>query len=622
MSGIAQFAPYTARGSRLAMAPIRFAAGRDGSTQVSTVAQVDGAFPDGRVRGLRLPLSATLAANGGFTLGRGCVVVSVEYLKFRVLELGRTRLPVCADGQPSIIAQSPGGPLRIGARVNSLNLAGRLGQTPLRVTADTARLMGSNRFTAADFAMRMGNPASPIIFDAGMLQGTFQGSGVSGTFADADALIGQVPIQMSKGDGRWRFYKGDLTVNGGVTVSDRAAEPRFYPLRSENFRFTMSGDDIRAGGSLRHPASNTLVTEVAIRHDLDSGVGGAILDVPGIQFGANLQPEELTRLSEGVIALVQGAVTGQGRINWTGGGKVTSSGEFSTANMDLAAPFGPVTGLTTTIRFTDLLGLETAPGQTAAIRSINPGIPVENGVLTYQLLPGQRVRIQRGEWPFMGGRLILQETVLNFARPSAKRLTFQVVGFDAKAFLDSLGFEGIEITGIFDGVLPMIFDESGGRLIGGRLDSREPGGTFRYTGTKPKAGMMAGVAFDLLSDIRYRSMIIRLDGDLAGEFASRFGISGVRFGQGGGFVTGLVRGAVGKLPLKLNLNIRGPFRALIQTAKGFKDPTAVIEPVMPFPLDTPGIVTETRVLRKEDEQTRTTPIDEVEATPQPPQPSE
>jgi hypothetical protein len=622
MSGVARFAPYTARGSRLALAPVRFAADRNGSTQVSTLAQVDGAFPDGRVRGLRLPISATLAANGGFTLGRGCAVVSVEYLKFRILELGRTRLPVCADGQPSIIAQSPGGPLRIGARINALNLAGRLGETPLTVSADWARIIDGRRFAAADFAMRMGNPDAPIVFDANSLLGTFQGSGVSGTFADAKALVGNVPVQMSDAAGRWRFYKGDLTVNGGVTVSDRAAEPRFYPLRSENFQFTLAGDDIRAGGSLLHPASKSLVTEVAIRHDLDSGVGGAILDVPGINFGPGLQPEELTRLSEGVIALVRGQVTGQGRINWAGSGNVTSTGEFSTAGMDLAAPFGPVTGLTTTVRFTDLLGLETAPGQTAAIRSINPGIMVENGTLTYQLLPDQKVRIQRGEWPFMGGRLILQETVLNFGRPSAKRLTFQLVGFDAKAFLDSLGFAGIQITGTFDGVLPMIFDEQGGRLVGARLDSRPPGGEFRYTGTKPKAGLMMGVAFDLLSNVRYRSMIIRLDGDLAGEFATRFTINEVGLGQGGGFLTGLVRGAVNKLPLRLNLNIRGPFRALIQTAKGFKDPTGVIEPVMPFPLDTPGIVTETRVLRKDEDQDRTTPIDEIDTTTQPPQPSE
>jgi translocation and assembly module TamB len=232
------------------------------------------------------------------------------------------------------------------------------------------------------------------------------------------------------------------------------------------------------------------------------------------------------------------------------------------------------------------------------------------------------VKIERGEWPFMGGRLILHETVLNLGRPSAKRLTFEVVGFNAKQFIDSLGFQGIEITGIFDGVLPMIFDENGGRIVGGRLDSREPGGEFSYNGTKPKAGLMAGVAFDLLSNIRYRSMIIRLDGDLAGEFATRFEINQVSLGNRGGFIAGLVRGAFKNVPLKVNLNVRGPFRALIQTAKAFKDPTVVIQPVMPFPLDTPGIVTETRTLRKEEEQKRTTPAEEIDVSTQRPQPSE
>ena len=66
--------------------------------------------------------------------------------------------------------------------------------------------------------------------------------------------------------------------------------------------------------------------------------------MPGITFGEGLQPEELTRLTEGVIALVNGTLRGRGEINWSGGGKVTSTGDFSTADMDLAAPFGPVTG--------------------------------------------------------------------------------------------------------------------------------------------------------------------------------------------------------------------------------------------------------------------------------------
>jgi hypothetical protein len=117
-------------------------------------------------------------------------------------------------------------------------------------------------------------------------------------------------------------------------------------------------------------------------------------------------------------------------------------------------------------------------------------------------------------------------------------------------------------------------------------------------------------------------MTIRLDGDLAGEFATRFTIRQISLANKGGFVAGLVRGAFKNVPLQVNLNINGPFRALIQMAKGFKDPTTVISPVMPFPLDTPGIVTETRILGKEEEQHRTTPIDEVDVSTKAPQPSE
>ena len=93
--------------------------------------------------------------------------------------------------------------------------------------------------------------------------------------------------------------------------------------------------------------------------------------MPGIRFGEALQPEELTRLTEGVIALVQGTLAGRGRIAWTGNGKVTSTGDFSTANMDLAAPFGPITGMSGTIHFSDLLGLETPPGQVMAIKGVD-----------------------------------------------------------------------------------------------------------------------------------------------------------------------------------------------------------------------------------------------------------
>jgi hypothetical protein len=607
MTGFADFAPMAAGGARLTLGTVRFAGRRDGWTEVSTVALVDGPFSGGRVTGLRMPISGRFGAGGALRFGEGCIDTRFASLAAGALRLGSTRLPLCPAGA-AIVRRSPGGDVVVAFATRSLRLRGRMGQSPFALDAAQVRY-DDEKFSGSNIAVRMGQPESPVLINAKTVIGTLAGGGANGTFADGDAIIGKVPLKLSDASGKWRVHSGEVTVDGGLTLSDLADPPKFYPLRSDDVHFTIAGGMIRTTGTLHHPASGMRVSDVTIAHNLDTGNGTANLDVPGITFGSNLQPEELTRLTEGVIALVRGGLSGQGRIEWTGKGEVTSTGDFTTHDMDLAASFGPITGMSGTIHFTDLLGMVTSPGQVMTLKSVNPGILVENGVIRYQLMPDQFVKIERGEWPFMGGRLILQETILNFGRPSPKRLTFEVVGLDAKTFVDSMGFQEISASGVFDGVLPMIFDDEGGRIVGGRLDSREGGGTVAYNGVVNKAnlGMMGGFAFDALRDLRYKSMIIRLDGYLDGEFATRMTIVGV--GLGNTSTQRFIR-SINKIPFNFNVTIKGPFRALIATAKSFRDPTQTIEPALPRPLDeVPGIVVETRRLEEEKQQSQT-PVDE------------
>ena len=138
-------------------------------------------------------------------------------------------------------------------------------------------------------------------------------------------------------------------------------------------------------------------------------------------------PTTLTPLTVGVVALVDGALTGQGRIEWSASG-TRSTGTFSTADMKLAAPFGPVEGLSTTIDFTDLLGLTSAPGQEARIRLVRAGIDVYDGYVRYQLRPNYHVAIETARWPLAGGTLTLEPTVLDFSQESIKYLTFRIDG--------------------------------------------------------------------------------------------------------------------------------------------------------------------------------------------------
>ncbi len=623
MSGEARIAPYAVGNSRLALAPVTFRAAAGGATAVNTVAVLDGPFSGGFVRGLRVPISGTIGGpGGGFAFGRGCIEAGFQSLSVGVLRLNASRVPLCATGRALVFKQGQG-PVQIGGVTRNLRLGGQLGKSPFALNAAQARLSGSDRFSASGLGLQLGRAEAPVRITAANLDGRLVKGGATGQFGEATALIGKVPLRLSDAKGTFDFRGGALAIKGASTVSDLAALPRFYPLASDDLTFRLANDMIRAGGSLRHPASGTKVTDVSITHRLSTGSGEALLDVPGIRFGRAIQPDQLTRLAEGVVALVNGTVTGQGRINWRGDGTVTSTGEFSTDGTDLAASFGPVTGLKGTVRFTNLLGLETAPNQLLSVSSINPGILVENGEIRYQILPGQLIKIERGEWPFMGGRLVLQETIINLARNSPKRLTFEVIGLDAAVFVGSLNFKDLQATGVFDGVLPMIFDDSGGRIVGGRLESRPGGGTLAYEGAINRAnlGFFGGLAFDALKSLRFNNMVIRLDGDLAGEFSTLLSIDQVAIGQST-TVQRLLRSAVRRVPFKFNVTIKGPFRSLIATAKSMQDPRNVIRDVLPVPIDQiPGIVTEVR-RREETQDMQQTPNPPITVKIQPPSNSE
>lgn len=583
MRGVARIAPMAAGNARLALAPVRFGPTGRGLTGIQTVMVLSGPFNDGYITGLSLPVSGSFG-NGGFTLGQNCVTASFDALRAAGLRLGRTRLPLCPLGR-GLVWKNVGGAVQGGADIANPRLAGRLGETPVGMTASRVRFtLGNPGFTSSNVAIRLGQPGSVNRLDVDSLSGRFTDGGVIGDFAGGSGKIANVPLLMSNMRGEWRVIGGDVSLDGSVVVSDEADPPRFWPLRSDDFRLTLIDNNIEASGWLIDPETGTRVTQVDIDHALETGAGRATLDVPGIAFDPEgYQPEELTRLTTGVVALVDGTLTGRGEIVWNRQG-TTSTGTFSTTDMDLAAPFGPVEGLTTTVEFTDLLGLVSAPGQVANIDVIRTGIDVVDGTVRYQLLPDSRVRVESGVWPFMGGTLRLEETLLDFSQPSTKRLTFRVEGLDAAVFVREMQLGTIEATGIFDGVLPLEFGEGGGRIVGGRLEARPPGGTLAYTGevSEEAMGTFGKAAFDALKALRYDKFIINLDGSLEGEFLAGIELDGIaRNAESPGGIVGYVLGQLAKLRFEFDITIRGPFRALIGTVRSLEDPSVVIQPVLP-----------------------------------------
>ncbi|AHE51827.1 YdbH domain-containing protein [Sphingomonas sanxanigenens] len=579
LTGEARFAPYAAGGARLTLAPVRFAALPDGA-RFDTRVTLDGPLADGRVEGLSLPVSGLVDTRGNFVVNRSCAPLDWRSVSAAGLVLRPARLGLCPVEGGALLVMT-GGRLRGGAAIVAPRLAGRLGSSPVTLAASGARVkLGDGTLGLSDLAVRLGEPDSETRLDIGRLDGRIDGGALAGTFAALSGKIGAVPLLVSEGEGKWRLRNGILGLGAALRVDDEATPPRFQPLRSPDFVLVLANGEIAAGGTLVEPKNGSTVTKVTIDHRLSTGTGHAALDVPGITFDKALQPEELTHLTLGVVANVRGTVRGQGEIDWSPKG-VTSNGVFRTDDTALAAAFGPVSGLTGEVRFTDLLALETAPGQVMRIGEANPGVAVNDGEIRYQLLAGQRVKVESGRWPFAGGELILDPDVIDMTA-AERRLTFRVAGLDAGQFINKFEFDNLNATGKFDGVLPMVFDQHGGRIDGGYLKVREEGGTLSYIGdiSNMDLNFFANIAFDALKSIRYKRLTIGLNGAIDGELVSdiRFdGVNqqGIEKGKGGLFEQILGRQFI------FNIKITAPFRGLMTTAKSFYDPSILVRDALP-----------------------------------------
>jgi hypothetical protein len=575
-------APYAAGGARLAVTPVTVTTGRD-ALSVRTVATLSGPFADGRVDGLTVPIDLVQRGRR-VVLNRTCTPVAWQRLAVSGLVLDRNTVRLCPTG--GALLAVAGGRVGGGATLGATRLTGRLGSTPLALTAARARLrLDDRRFALNGVQARLGQGARTTRIDVATLEGGAGPQGIVGRFAGAGGQVGAVPLLMSDAVGDWRFTSGALSLTGGLTVSDAQTErPRLRPLPVRDVALTLRGPLIEATGRVLAPTDGRLVTTLRLTHNLTRGAGGVALNVPGLGFDKRLQPDQLTPVTFGVIADVKGTVTGEGQISWTPEG-VASSGVFRTQGADLAAAFGPVEGIAGEIRFTDLLALQSAPGQTLRVRSVNPGIPVTDGVVRLQTLANARVQVEGARWPFAGGTLRLEPTLLDFSAEARRRLTFRVEGMAADQFLQQFDFKNLDATGTFDGVLPMVFDASGGRIADGRLTVRPGGGTIAYVGdiTQKDIGFWPNLAFQALKSLRYRSLNIVMNGPLAGEMVTEVRFAGISQGAGAarGGITGLLVGRLQRLPFVFNIRIKAPFRGLLDATASFYDPSRLIQRNLP-----------------------------------------
>lgn len=569
-------AEYSAKGGRLAIPQLTVAQLANGALGYSGVARMSGALPGGSAQNLVIPLDGNWSSSGGLAAWRGCVPVQFDRLVYANLTLEKRGLTLCPTRNGAMLRIDRKG-TRFAAGVSALNLAGRLGNTPIRIASGPVGFAIPGALAAKRLDILLGPLANPASFRIEDLSARI-GQDIAGRFAQTDVRLAAVPLDIFAASGAWRYAAGRLTINeGAFRLEDRQIDDRFRPLIARGAMLTLADNRIAATAIMREPVSDREVTSVAIRHDLATGAGHADLAVVGVVFDRALQPDTLTRLALGVIANAKGVVRGSGRIDWSPD-QITSSGRFTTDNMDFAAAFGPVKGTSGTVVFTDLLGLVTAPDQRLSIASINPGIEVNDGQLSFALKPDGVLDINGANWPFLDGRLTLAPTRMVLGAAEVRRYVLTVEGMNAAKFVQRMELSNISATGTFDGILPLVFDENGGRIEGGLLTSRAPGGNVSYVGelSYKDLGAFANFAFDALKSLDYRQMRVALDGALEGEIVTRVKFNGVK--QGAGAKRNFATRQLSNLPIQFNVNLRAPFFQLIGSFRSLYDSRYVADP--------------------------------------------
>lgn len=572
-----RMAEYASGDASVAIPEMRIAQDRLGALSFSGSALASGPLPGGFAQGLRVPIRGNWSSERGLALWRECIDIGFGRLQLANLTLRERMLKLCPPTGRAIVDTS-GGSLRIAAGTPSLDLAGMLGKTPIRLRSGAVGFAYPGSVAAKSVDVSLGPPDTASRFTISDLTGLI-GDGIAGRFSGADIRLAAVPLDLIETSGDWRFANGELTIAGAdFRLIDRAEPARFEPLVAQAGELSLVDNMIFAQAQMHEPDSGQEIVAVDIRHDLATGTGSADLDVDGITFGSALQPDDLSYLAKGVIANTNGLITGGGQIEWNADG-VTSRGAFSSDDFDFAAAFGPVRGASGTVEFSDLLGLTTAPGQSIRVATVNPGVEVVDGTVGFSLQDGEILNLETGIFQFAGGTLTFQPVQLRLGASETRRYVIDVTGLDAAQFVAGLELGNISATGIFDGSLPLIFDAQGnGRIEGGLLIARPPGGNISYVGelTYEDITPLVDFAFDALRSLDYEQMRVEIEGSLSGELVTRVEFEGLS--QGAGARSNFITRRIGRIPLKFRVNIRGPFAKIISSLAAMTDPALVRDP--------------------------------------------
>ena len=322
-------------------------------------------------------------------------------------------------------------------------------------------------------------------------------------------------------------------TGGTVTVlgSEFADSAKSAGLASFPANGTVSFADEAFSGTASLRVAKAANARVDVDYTYQGGAGTAEIDIPSILFTPKgLQPQTLIPAFRGKVARVEGEARAKLRLAFADGIFTDSSGTVQLVDMAVGTAPGPITGLDTTLRFASLFPLQTDGQQMLTMKSFNPGFPLENGTLAFNLVP-EGVKVDSANWPIGTGAFALDPFTWVYAAEE-NRVTMRVKDIALSDFLNNFGNKKIEATGNVVGVFPIVVRGIDVLIEKGRV-SVPDGGLIKYDPgpnvpvyseedaikilRERRSGEYAALAQDALREFRYRELSASLDGPINGD---------------------------------------------------------------------------------------------------------
>jgi hypothetical protein len=357
-----------------------------------------------------------------------------------------------------------------------------------------------------------------------------------------------------------------------ASIVHEGAPPWFAPLRLTG-SVQPEGDSVAFDLELARPAGDVRM-RVRGQHDLARAAGRAKLDLAPVRFAPDrLQPAASAPVLAGAVDDVSGQLALRGALGWGAGGDLDA--DLDLLVEDLAFSSGPArfAQANGVIAFDRLAPLSTPPGQQLAIGLVDIGLPLTDGLLTFDLEPGQLVVEQLG-WQLAQGRIRAAPfTIGSGPMRFATTLTAERLKLDEIFALAQL--DGLSGEGTMHGTLPITIAGAEAVIAQGELVSDGPG-WVRYRPKQPPAALEAGgqnvnLLLQALENFRYKDLRLTIDGRTDGEMDVRLHIAGANPDLYDGY------------PIEFNLNLEGALaNVLRQGLAGYQIPERIRERMQGF----------------------------------------